>query len=262
MEDQKFSDLIQTLKTLPAREGADLVKMYRASKQPRPSEWDDFWYQGGGQPTSSGIPIDEKSALRFSPFFCGVRKIAETVASLPRHVYRETKKGKKKALDHYLYPILHHRPNSEMTSMQMREAEILHILLWGNAYSFIQQDEMGRTRALYLLDPSKMRVKRPKPDSMLVYEYQLGMETINFPPWEILHIPGIGFNGLQGMSIIQLAREGIATGLAYEEYSGRFFSNNATPAGFVEVPGIVDKEARKAIQSDWYREMAESRRVN
>jgi len=254
MED-KFNDLIQVLLTLPAREGAELVNQYRASKMERPDEWSDWWYgSGGGMPTAAGININERSSLKFSPVFAAVRKISETVASLPRHVYREGSKGKKKDTDHYLYPIIHHRPNPEMTSMQMREAEMLHILLWGNTYSHIQQDGNGRAQALWPLDPSKMQVKRPKPDSMLVYEYQLGAETVKFPPWEILHIAGLGFNGLMGIPVIQLAREGIATGLAYEEYSGRFFSNNATPAGFVEVPGILDKEARREIQKDWYVE--------
>jgi HK97 family phage portal protein len=89
---------------------------------------------------------------------------------------------------------------------------------------------------------------------MLVYEYRMtdSGEVLKFPPWEILHIAGLGFNGLSGYSIISLAREGIATGLAYEEYSGRFFSNNATPAGFLEIPGVVDKQTKDTIRADWY----------
>jgi HK97 family phage portal protein len=101
-----------------------------------------------------------------------------------------------------------------------------------------------------------MKVKRPNPNGLLVYEYTMtdNGQTVNFPPWEILHIAGLGFNGLMGYGIVSLAREGIATGMAYEEYSSRFFTNNATPAGFLEVPGIVDKEEKEAIRKDWYRE--------
>jgi len=255
--DEKFTDLLQALKSVPSDVGAKLVDAYRSAR-PRPP-WgpaDDRWYGAGSYQTASGVEVNESSALKFSPVFAAVRKISETVASLPRHVYREGARGKKKALDHYLYPILHHKPNPEMTSLQMRESEMISILLWGNSYSHIQRTLGGDVLALWPLDPSRMKVKRPDPKGLLVYEYTMtnSGETVLFPPWDILHIAGPGFNGLMGLSIVSLARDGIATGMAYEEYSGRFFSNNATPAGFIEVPGLVDAEERAKIRKDWYQE--------
>lgn len=226
----------------------------RASTKPRPDLWDDYWYTKLETPTAAGVSVDESSCLKFSPVFAAVTKIAGTVASLPLFTYRDGPKGKRKSPDHYLYPILHDRPNSEMTAMQYREAMLNHLLLWGNHYSHIPQDGMGRARALWPLDPSRMTVTRPNPNGMLVYEYRMteNGEPVYFPPWEILHIAGLGFNGLIGYSVISLAREGIATGLAYEEYSGRFFSNNATPAGFLEIPGIVDDATKKSLRDAWY----------
>lgn len=231
----------------------DVVRL-RSSVRPRPDVWDDYWYTRLEKPTHAGIDVNESSALKFSPVFAAVRKISETIASLPRHVYRETIKGKKKATDHYLYPLLHHRPNPEMTAMQMEEAQMAHRLLWGNSYTHIQRDMMGRVIALWPLDPSRMKVTRPDPNGMLVYEYRLtdNGEKLKFPPWEILHIAGLGFNGLIGYSIISLARDGIATGMAYEEYAARFFSNNATPSGYLEIDGIVDGSTKKIIREDWY----------
>ncbi len=252
--DEKFDNLIQILKNLPPREGATVVNQYRSSITTHPNPLDDYWYRMGGYETASGVEVNERSALKFSPVFAAVRKISETIASLPHHVYREGPKGKKKATDHYLYPIFHHRPNPEMSAMQMEESQMAHRLLWGNSYSHIQQDLMGRAMALWPLDPSRMKVKRPDPKGPLVYEYNMTDtgQTVNFPPWEILHIAGLGFNGLIGYSVISLAREGISTGLAYEEYSARFFSNNATPAGFLQVPGVVDPSTKKTIREDWY----------
>lgn len=227
----------------------------RASTKPRPDIWDDYWYTTLENPTASGISVNESTALKFSPVFAAVVKIAGTVASLPLQVYREDpKRGKKKATDYPLYPILHSRPNPEQTRIQMWEALLAHLLLWGNCYCHIQQTLGGQIIALWPLDPSRMEVTRPNPKGQLVYEYRMteNGEKRYFPSWEILHIAGLGFNGLIGYSVISLAREGIATGLAYEEYSGRFFSNNATPAGFLEIPGIVDPETKANIRKDWY----------
>jgi len=226
----------------------------RVAVRPKPSFWDDWWYTRVENPTAAGVSVDESSCLKFSPVFAAVRKISETIASLPLITYREGEKGKKRDTKHPLYPILHHRPNPEETRMQMWEALMAHLLLWGNCYCHIQQDLLGRVIALWPLDPSRMEVTRPTENGPLVYQYRLtdNGEKVPFPSWEILHIAGLGFNGLSGYSVISLAREGIATGLAYEEYSARFFSNNATPAGFLEIPGVVDAETKKTIRQDWY----------
>lgn len=226
----------------------------RASTRPRPDQWDDYWYTRRENPTASGVSVNESTALKFSPVFAAVTKIAGTIASLPLITYREGDKGKKRDLKHQLYPILHHKPNPEQTRMQMWEALMAHLLLWGNCYCHIQQDMLGRPIALWPLDPSRMTVKRPDPNGPLVYQYRMtdSGEKVNFPPWEILHIAGLGFNGTIGYSIISLAREGIATGMAYEEYAGRFFSNNATPAGFIELPGTADAKTIQDIKQGWY----------
>lgn len=220
----------------------------------RPDPYDDYWYGRIEAPTTSGVEVNETTCLQFSPVFAAVRRISETVASLPLHVYREGEKGKKKDLKHPLYPILHHKPNPEQTRIQMWEALMSHLLLWGNCYCHIQQDLLGRPIALWPLDPSRMEVTRPDDNGPLVYEYRMTDtgEKVYFPAWEILHIAGLGQNGTVGYSIISLARNGIATGMAYEEYAGRFFSNNATPSGFIEIEGAVDSTQKKAIRDDWY----------
>ncbi len=226
----------------------------RASVKPRPSYWDDWWYSRIENPTASGVDVNESTALKFSPVWAAVRKISETIASLPLQVYKEGSKGKKKDPKHPLYKILHSQPNPEMTRMQMWETLMSHLLLWGNCYCYIQQDLIGGVIALWPLDPSKMELKRPQANGQLVYQYRMtdNGEVVNFPPWEILHIAGLGFNGISGYSVISLAREGISTGMAYEQYAGRFFSNNATPSGFLEIPGNVDEQTKKTIRADWY----------
>jgi len=220
----------------------------------KPDVFDDYWYTTPTVETVSGVSVDETSALTFSPVFAAVRRISETIASLPLNVYRDGTLGKKKDKTHSLYPILHIKPNPEQTRIQMWEALVAHLLLWGNCYCHLQTDLLGRVISMWPLDPSKMEVKRPDPNGPLVYEYRMtdNGQPINFPPWEILHIAGLSPNGTMGYSVISLARNGISTGMAYEEYAGRFFSNNATPSGFLEVDGTLDSKTKKTIREDWY----------
>ena len=81
--------------------------------------------------------------MQTTAVYACVRILAETIASLPLHVYRYTDSGKEKAIDHQLYYLLHDEPNPEMTSFVFRETLMSHLLLWGNAYAQIIRDGRG-----------------------------------------------------------------------------------------------------------------------
>lgn len=249
--EKEFHDLISAIRSLPSREGYELVKLYRASKQPRPSPWDDFWYSGQGLTTIAGTQVDEKSALKFSPVYAAVKRISESIASLPLNLYRIIGKSKEKALNNPLYRILHLQPNPEQTRIQMWEALISHLLLWGNCYAQIERNMGGDILALWPLDPSRMTVKRI--NNILVYEYWLSetAEKIRFPSWEILHIAGLSFNGLIGYSVINLMRETIGLGMAQEEFASRFYSNGASPSGILETDGSLGEDAIADLRKWW-----------
>lgn len=107
--------------------------------------------------------------------------------------------------------------------------------------------------ALWPLDPSRMTPKRE--NGILIYEYQVAdtRETIKFPFWEILHIAGLGFNGLIGYSVIGLMRESIGLGLAQEEFASRFYSSGAMPSGILETDGTLGEEALVDLRK-WFNE--------
>ena len=85
-----------------------------------------------------------------------VRVIAETIASLPLHVYKVSDVGSDKAVEHSLYRILHDEPNREMTSFVMRETMLTHLLLWGNSYSQIIRTGRNQIVSLYPLLPDHL----------------------------------------------------------------------------------------------------------
>lgn len=176
--------------------------------------------------SSSGKNVNERSAMQMTAVYSCVRILSEAVASLPLHVYRYNGDGgKEKAVKHPLYFLLHDEPNSEMTSFVFRETLMTHLLLWGNAYAQIIRNGKGEIIALYPLMPNRMIVDRDG-KGQLYYQYNTSKDDaptmkgsmVNLKPSDVLHIPGLGFDGLVGYSPIAMAKNAIGMAIACEEY--------------------------------------------
>ena len=199
--------------------------------------------------SASGKSVTPRSAMQISAVYACVRVIAETVASLPLHVYQYTETGSEKALEHPLYRILHDEPNTEMTSFVLRETILTHLLLWGNAYCQIVRNGRGHILGLYPLLPDQMTVDRDS-GGKLTYDYMTrDSKQVRLRPEDVLHIPGLGFDGVMGYSPIALEKNAIGLGLAAEEYGSKFFSNGATPAGVLTHPNTVKNPG--ALRESW-----------
>jgi len=201
----------------------------------------------GGTP--SGKLVNERTAMQTSAVYACVRILAESVAGLPLHVYeRSDDGGKNTKPSHPIYRLLHDEPNAEMTSFVFRETLMTHLLLWGNAYAQIIRDGRGYPSALYPLLPDKMSVDR-NASGGLVYTYQSDNGEVKLRNENILHIPGLGFDGLVGYSPIAMAKNAVGMSIATEEYGARFFANGANPGGVLEHPGTVKDIQR--VKDSW-----------
>jgi HK97 family phage portal protein len=199
--------------------------------------------------SGAGKTVTARSAIQVSAVYACVRVIAETVASLPLHVYENTGSGSEKAPEHPLYRLLHDEPNPEMTSFVMREAMLSHLLLWGNSYTQIIRSGRNQIVGLYPLLPDRMDVDRDSA-GRLVYSYTTNEgRTVKLAPDEVLHIPGLGFDGVMGYSPIALERNAIGLGIAAEEYGSKFFAHGATPSGVLTHPNVVKNP--KALRESW-----------
>lgn len=198
--------------------------------------------------TSSGKSVNERTAMQTTAVYACVRILSETIASLPLHIYRYTDSGKEKAIKHQLYYLLHDEPNPEMTSFVFRETLMSHLLLWGNAYAQIVRDGRGNVLSLYPLLPDRMTVDRTS-NGELFYEYRKDTGTVILRKEEVLHIPGLGFDGLVGYSPIAMSKNAIGMAIATEEYGAKFFANGANPGGVLEHPGVVKDPKR--VRDSW-----------
>jgi HK97 family phage portal protein len=219
--------------------------------RPRASPKNTFWqspYNFFFGSTTSGKTVNERTAMQTTAVYACVRILAETIASLPLHTYKRIDKGKEKAVDHDLYYLLHDAPNAEMTSFIFRETMMSHLLLWGNSYSQILRDGRNKVKALYPLMPDKVTVDRTKTGE-IYYIYNKEGEYYPLRNDQVLHIPGLGFDGLIGYSPIAMAKNAIGMSIATEEYGSKFFSNGANPSGVLEHPGVIKDPKR--VRESW-----------
>lgn len=209
--------------------------------------------------THAGKRVTDRTAMQHTVVYACVRVLSEAIAQLPLHVYRYTNNGKKRVPMHPLYFLLHDQPNPEMTSFIFRETLMSHLLIYGNAYAQIIRNGRGEVIGLYPLMPDRIKVDRDE-RNRLVYIYSRYDEAnpnfkvqgdIILKQEDVLHIPGLGYDGLVGYSPIAMAKNAIGISLACEEYGSAFFANGASPSGVLEHPGVIKNPER--VRNAWQK---------
>ena len=209
--------------------------------------------------SNAGKRVTDRTALQHIAVYACVRVLSEAIAQLPLHLYKYNDKGKERVSQHPLYFLLHDQPNPEMTSFVFRETLMSHLLIYGNAYAQIIRNGRGDVLGLYPLMPDRMKVDRDE-KNRLIYIYSRYDEAnpnlkeqgdIILYADEVLHIPGLGFDGLVGYSPIALAKNAIGISIACEEYGASFFGNNANPSGVLEHPGVIKNPDK--LRDAWHR---------
>jgi HK97 family phage portal protein len=208
----------------------------------------------------AGVSVSEESAMRTSAVYACVKILAETVASLPLHLYKRSGNKKIKAEEHPLFSCLYEMPNAETTSFCFREVMMTALLLWGNAYARIIRDKQGHVKELWYLRPDLMTVSRDI-NKKLKYEYaDENSGTIKYKPDQIFHIKGLSYDGVKGLSPIGQMKEAIGLSLATESYGAAFFGNGARPGGVIEYPGTL-KDPEK-LRESWNKVFQGSKNSN
>lgn len=211
---------------------------------------------GGGSETYSGKRVTPHGSLELVPVFSAVSLLAGAVGSLPLLTYATDENGsRRRAVDHRSYRLLHERPNEFMAADELWELVMVHLLLWGNAYLAKRRDpRTGLLSELHPIDPARVTCawdtavngRRGGP----IYHLDGDTER-RYTPADVLHVRGLGTNGRVGLSPIQAARQALGNVAAQEEFSGRFWKNNARPGGILRHPGELSDRALKRLRASW-----------
>jgi len=196
--------------------------------------------------------VTETTALQLSAVWAAVRVIAETTASLPFGVYeRLAPRGRREIEDHSATRLLHERPNEFMTPIVFRETLLSHVLLWGNAWARIKRDGGGRPLAAYPLLPDRTRTVINDAGRMMHVTDEDGIQRA-YSDEDVLYVPGLGFDGLRGYSVIKMAANSMSLTSMAERFGRRFFTSDARPSVVVKHPHkFPTPEARENFVEGW-----------
>src|SRR5690554_800624 len=203
----------------------------------------------GAAPGPAGVSATPEKALGITAFWNGVRIISQTIAGLPFEVFERTDQGRRLAREHPVYRLLHVRPNPYMTPYTFKEVRVAHVLTWGNSYAEIERDNAGRPIALWPLLPDRTGVEVKNGEK--VYWTIVGDAKVYLAADRVLHVPGLGFDGLRGYNVIKMHRDSLGLSVAANEYGGRFFKNSGRPSGVLKHPGTPGKDERGEIRDEW-----------
>lgn len=212
-----------------------------------PRLWDALT---GGEKAKSGQNVNMQTALGLTAVLACVRVLAEAVASIPLIVYeRLDNGGKKRANAHPMYTLLHDRPNGEHPSFVWRETLMAHLALRGNAFIEKEYDNRGRIIGLWPIRPDLVTVERQ--NGRKRFSVVVNGAPKLFTPDDIMHVPGLGYDGLVGYSPISLAREALGLALAAQEHASRYFENGGEPGGVLQHPGKLSSEAATNLRESY-----------
>lgn len=224
------------------------------------SSLDLFRLIGGWLATKSGASVSHKTALEVSAVFACARVIAEGIAQVPFKLYRQEGDRKNPATDHPLYRVLYRKPNSWMTSFELRETMALHAVLTGDAIAFVNRDMRGNIRELIPIPPGNVTVEQ-LPDYRLVYTVTAPSGRVQiFPQEAIWHWRGPSWDAVVGLDAVKLAREAIGLAMATEASQARMQADGAAMTGLYSVDGNLTedqyKSLRKYLDQEFYSQKA------
>jgi HK97 family phage portal protein len=213
-----------------------------------------------GPPADSGVHVSEKSALAMPAVYRAVALLSGTVASLPLHAYEEGADDTRRKVPAEIVDA----PHPDLTRFEWLELALVHNLSWGNTYFRTLRDQTGKVTELWPIEPSRVRVGRAKSGHKVyaVSTTDLGSsaglatgqdleDRLPFTDREILHVPGLGYDGTVGLSPIALARQGIGLAIAAERYGAKLFGSGNLLTGILTTDQKLSQDQAEVIKSRW-----------
>ena len=205
---------------------------------------------------TSSVSVTREGALGISAYWCGVRSICETLASVPINVIKSGDGTREVAYDNPIHRLFAVAPNRFMSPFIFREVLFLHLLIHGNFYALLIRDNSGKVVEAWPLDPTTVQMMR----SGSTFYYQTNLigtsgspESRKVPIEDILHIPGMGFDGYTGFSPLAVFKDTFRFAISARDYGTKFFANGGQPAGILSSETTMTEEEIAANHANWVK---------
>jgi|GEM_PF-2133887 len=206
-------------------------------------------------PTYTGKPVTPRTSLSLVAVYSCINLLSTTVGSLPLQLCDRTVSRATRVVAGPTADLLSREANPELPAGELWELAMVHLLTHGNAFIYKERDSFGRVSALWPILPGRVKVGRDPVSKQKVFSVQNPQAggVAAGSTRDILHIRGMGVDGLVGLSPIECARQALAIYAAHEEYQGRYYRNNAAPGGFIGLPPgkKLDADGVKQLKANW-----------
>lgn len=216
----------------------------RAFPQMDAQFWEMLW---GNESTWTGRTVTQENALSVSGYWAGIKLISETIGTLPLKLYRETEAGKAALYGDPRHRMLNVQANTEMTAATLRTTLESHRLMWGNAFAEKVYNGRGEVVELWPLLPDRTW-KEYRKNGEVYFVTQIDAKQIRLPADRVLYIPGFGYDGRQGYSLLHVMRQTLGLSQASEETAAKFYGNGMRPSGVLIHPNRLNDQARANLR--------------
>src|SRR3990167_2217217 len=205
----------------------------------------DFWYNEAGAESDSGIPISESGALKISTVWKCIEGWFRMYGTLPHKLFERVtlfdRPAQIEAIDHHLYELIHDAPAPGMSAAMWHGLIASDVKGRGNFYAAIVRDEFARVLWLPRIRPDYVR---PAVENKQLWYFIRGDDgrEVKFYPDEILHIYGMGFDGIQGYSPTKMQMNLLGWNRGTQRYGGSFIKNASRPSGIVSPDNPIKPE--------------------
>jgi HK97 family phage portal protein len=197
-----------------------------------------------------------ETVLAFHAVFACITLISQDVGKLRIKLMRKQGKVWEEIENPAFSPVLR-KPNRYQNHIQFKEWWMLSKLTRGNTYVLKRRDGRGVVNALYLLDPTRVRVL-VAPDGSVYYEVPadnltgITEDSVSIPASEIIHDRmNCLWHPLVGVSPIFASGSAALIGLNIEKNSSAFFGNGSNPGGILTAPGSIKQETADRLKAHW-----------
>ena len=216
------------------------------------------------QKTESGAVTTPESSMSLSAYYACLHNRSEDIGKIPLIVNQRQGRGKRRATEHPIYHLLKNEPTPEMSAISWKETITHHAQGWGGGFAAIVLNGAGRPIKLPIIHPANMKVlKLTKMDlqradlgeeylGRLLYQVKVpGEKPVGLWPESVLHLHGLGGDGITGYALSVLGKEAVGLGLEVEKFGARFFANGATPGIVIIHPRNLTKDAVEKFSEKW-----------